>query len=251
MFKKFESQGYDVFQADDLSVLRELREGIFERAKTLVPYKGEDCESFFNNFHQYGVTGSELNKVRLDLVNYSTKELRLNQTILHAFDKKLTALLGPDIAGQKTVNFVIHQPGDADQVPTHRDAPTNSNFEIVVWLPLGDVYKTKSMFVSDRKQSQNALKLLQDGRSYSEFCDYVQAHSIDLEAPFGSACFFAAGLAHGCKINRENETRWSLNVRYKNLFSPYALKGLIDFFEILKLSPMSKIAFSFERQEYA
>lgn len=246
----FESQGYAIFQASNMAPLDELRTKIFDRAKTLVPYKGEGIEDFFNKFHDYGLKPVELNKFRMDLMGWCNRELRVAQSLHEAFREPISALVGPDVVAQKGTNLVVQPPGDKDQTPTHRDAPISSHFEVIVWVPLVDVYKTKSMFISDKQSSSEALGRLQAGGSYSEFCAYVEKHSKSLEVGYGGACFFAGGIAHGCPVNVEEETRWSLNMRYKNIFSPYGARGINDYFELLTLSPLAKVGFDFEKQEY-
>ena len=42
-------------------------------------------------------------------------------------------------------------------------------------------------------------------------------------------------------MNTEENTRWSINLRYKNLFSPYGMKGFMDFFETKNYSKISKL----------
>ncbi len=215
----------------------------------MVSYHGESEEEFFNGFHRYGLTGAELNRVRLAAVNYFT-QTKAAREIFRAVEEPLVRLLGPDIAVQKTCNVVVQQPGDTDQAPIHRDAPSNSHFELIAWIPLVDVYKTKGMFVLNREHSSRALAKLKRGESFQDFCAYTKEHSEPIEVSFGSVCLIQSGLAHGVPLNEESQTRWSLNVRFKNLFSPYGDKGLGDFFEVLQLSPLSKIAFEFSRQEF-
>ena len=56
----------------------------------------------------------------------------------------------------------------------------------------------------------------------------------------GQYLIFNQNLPHGNIVNVENETRWSLNCRFKGLFTPYAQKKLGEFFEpiILKAASM-------------
>ena len=49
--------------------------------------------------------------------------------------------------------------------------------------------------------------------------------------PYGKVLLFSQNLMHGNRINQEPETRWSMNCRFKSLFSPYAEKRLGEFFE--------------------
>jgi sporadic carbohydrate cluster 2OG-Fe(II) oxygenase len=245
----FASRGYAIVPASDRAALDALRADVAAAARRLVPDRGEPAGAFFDRFHDYGLDGAALNAVRVELVAELGK-LAVARRLFDAFRAPLAGLVGPDVAAQKTVNLVVQQPGDADQVPIHRDAPGNSHFEVILWVPLVDVYGTKSMFLCDRERSAEGLALLQGGASFAEFSAHVERHGVDLAIPYGNALVFAAGLAHGCKVNVESETRWSLNLRYKNLFSPYGAKGLAEYFDVLELSPLSRVGFAFERQEF-
>ncbi len=249
----FRHKGFAFVPVDKAGQLDELRGAIFDHAKTLVPGAAETkgtIDSFFNQFHRHGLSGADLNNIRMTMVGFCSKVLRAHRKVFDVFEKPLVELLGPDIVAQKTVNVVIQPPGDRDQVHTHRDAPLNSNFEVVVWLPLVNCYGTKTMFVCDKATSLQGLTLLKEGKPYEEFTRFSETRAVSLVIPYGTALFFAAGLVHGCPVNVENETRWSLNIRYKSLFSPYASKGLAEFFEVLPLSSATQVALDFERLEH-
>jgi len=250
-FDVFRRRGFDVYEADDRQALETLRQDIFAQAKAIVGDDSNDPESFFDNFHKRGLRGGELNAFRMKLIASCTESLKVNSAVFKAFETTLSEMVGADVAAQKGVNIVVQQPGDADQVLTHRDAPANSHFEVIAWVPLVDVYGTKSMFISDLEGTSKAVLALKAGGTYDDYCKSIEATAIDLEVPFGSACMFAAGVAHGAKTNSTDETRWTLNIRYKNLFSPYGDKGILEFFDILKTSPLSAVAFEFEKREYS
>jgi len=249
--EQFLKTGYQILEAENLEPLQRLREEFFLKAKELVGYDGSDMEDFFDNFHRFELQGSALNDVRMGLINYSTKELNVPGAIFEAFGGPIKELIGPDIITQKTVNLVIQQPGDLDGVPTHTDAPGNSPFEIIVWLPFVDVHDTKSMYMLDRQVSGEALdRFRNNDTGYVDYKSFAEAEGTNLEVPFGSACFFWPGLVHGVHINAETETRWSLNQRYKNLFSPTGHKGLSEYFDLFQLSPLSRMALEYEKEAY-
>lgn len=249
--EKFLKTGYQILEAANLEPLNRLREEFFLKAKELVGYNGSDLEDFFDNFHRYELRGSPLNDVRMGLINYSTKDLDVPGAIFDAFADPITELIGPDIVTQKTVNLVIQQPGDPDGVPTHTDSPGNSPFEIIVWLPFVNVHGTKSMYMLDRTVSKDALvKFKNPDTGYLDYKSFAETEGTNLEVPFGSACLFWPGLVHGVHINAETETRWSLNQRYKNLFSPIGHKGLSEYFDLFRLSPLSRMALEYEKEAY-
>ena len=152
---------------------------------------------------------------------------------------RIAELVGVDVVQQKGCNLVIAMPGDTDHVPTHRDAPLNSNFEVVCWVPLVDCYGTKSMKILDWAQTDDALKVLQ-AQGYEAYNQYAIENGTVLKLDFGSACLFWAGLVHTVVTNSTQETRWSLNHRYKNYWAPYGEKGS-GYFEMLRLSPLTEV----------
>ena len=46
-------------------------------------------------------------------------------------------------------------------------------------------------------------------------------------------------------LNKEEETRWSLNCRFKGVFSPYSDKKIGEFFEPITLRKVSELAIDY------
>jgi len=245
----FERKGYAVIPADDLDAIVKLREQILDRAKCIFGETQQTVEEFFNFFHHQGVTGATLNERRLQLISEVNANVDSGSLIFQGFRSTIIELLGPDLLVQKNTNLVIQQPQDPNPSELHRDAPANSPFEVVVWLPLTDSYGTKAMYILDRDGTRNALKHVEDASDLKSMEAYVRDSAPNLPVPFGSALFFWAGLLHGSRVNVENETRWTLNQRFKNLFSPNGGKEPFEFFKIHQLSPLCKSAMELLRRE--
>ena len=47
-------------------------------------------------------------------------------------------------------------------------------------------------------------------------------------------------MPHGNVINKENETRWTMNCRFKSVFTPYKDKKIGEFYEPITLKPATK-----------
>ena len=62
----------------------------------------------------------------------------------------------------------------------------------------------------------------------------------------GQFLLFTHTILHGNRTNNETSTRWSFNVRFKSLFSPYAGKGLGDYFQPLRIKPVTRIGMQFQ-----
>jgi sporadic carbohydrate cluster 2OG-Fe(II) oxygenase len=248
--QEFFDKGYFVAQADDMGPLLALRDAVHRAAQAPLPATSADVATFFDGFHRHDMTGSALNEYRMKVIAGFNGALDCGAVIHSAFRQILLELVGPDVVVQKSTNLVIAQPGDTSVSPVHRDAPPNSPYEVVVWIPLTDCYGTKGMKVLDKNGSAEALRHLggPDG-DYARFQDYAWQHGQEVSAPFGTALFFWTGLVHAVPVNAENETRWSLNIRYKSLYSPYGNKGFPDFFKILHLSPLTRLGMAIEGQE--
>ena len=64
-----------------------------------------------------------------------------------------------------------------------------------------------------------------------------------LKVNYGEAILFNPALPHGARKNLENETRFSLNCRFKGIFTPYGDKKIGEYFEPITLKPMSRLGF--------
>ena len=70
---------------------------------------------------------------------------------------------------------------------------------------------------------------------YQSIKDKVDWINID----YGNVMLFNNALPHGNRVNIESETRWSMNCRFKAIFSPYWDKKLGSFFEPITLRAAS------------
>jgi sporadic carbohydrate cluster 2OG-Fe(II) oxygenase len=65
----------------------------------------------------------------------------------------------------------------------------------------------------------------------------------------GEILLFNQSLPHGNRVNLENETRWSMNCRFKSIFSPYGDKKLGEFFQPITLKKVSELAMNYKLPE--
>jgi len=249
----FDSKGYVIVPVSDSRALSELRQVVYHSAVEVLPdiepsSAKSDITEFFDQFHLRGLTGASLNDYRLELISRISSKVDVGEAVFKSLESSIEPLLGPDIVVQRWTNLVIQQPGDINVSPVHRDAPMNSHFEIVCWIPFNHCFETKGMIVLDKEQSEYVLELLADPyQGFDAFADFAMTQGSTLDVPYGHALIFWTGLVHAVPINQETSTRWSMNIRYKNFFSPFGSKGLPDFFKILKLSPLTRLALNAER----
>jgi len=247
---EFERFGFVSVPATNIERLITVRKIICRTAGELLNIPVKNDVDFLNLFHKQDLKGNELNTFRTQLISQINANIDIGATIYHAFEEFLTALVGADIAVQKSTNLVIQQPDDIGVSPTHRDAPPNSMYEIVAWVPLVDCYASKGMTILDKNNTEKGINLLlDDDNNNNELEKLARTKGKKTDICFGSAIFFWSALLHSVPVNTEDETRWSLNLRYKNLYSPYGGKGLADYYRILKLSPLSQLAINREKRK--
>ncbi len=183
-------------------------------------------------------TQNDFNKFRLDLIKEMNNISNLNQILFNIFKDDLIEIFGPDISGQKNINLAIQRPRDIDRPQLHRDSPPGSKFEIVVWVPLVDCKKTMNMVFFPMSKTKLIKKfLLKDGINQTEI---AKKYGFKLKnVNYGGYLIFLSKIYHYIPVNLEKSTRWSLNFRYKNTFTPYGKKGYLDYFEPINYSKIT------------
>jgi sporadic carbohydrate cluster 2OG-Fe(II) oxygenase len=150
---------------------------------------------------------------------------------------------------QRALNLSIQLPGDdSSLLPLHSDVWSgNAPYEVVFWLPLVDCYKTKSMYVLPRHKSD---KVLADFTRYSSLSAEAFFRELEpelewMEVPFGKALLFTHSVIHGNRVNEEATTRWSMNVRFKSLLSPYGSKEIGESFVPITVRPATRVGYAY------
>ena len=82
-------------------------------------------------------------------------------------------------------------------------------------------------------------------QSSEELYQSIKEDVIWIEIKAGEVLIFNQNLPHGNRVNEEVETRWSLNCRFKGVFTPYGDKKLGEFFEPVTLRAASRIGMSY------
>ncbi len=155
----------------------------------------------------------------------------------------LHTVVGNELAMQKKFNLNVQVPqDDKNLLPIHADTWTgDSPFQVVLWVPLVDCYKTKAMWILPPEHAKD-FKL--QGSS-EEMFRRIEPHIEYIEIKYGEVLVFNSTLPHGNRVNREDSTRWSLNCRFKSVFSPYGRKELGEHFEPITLRAASRIGLDY------
>ena len=164
--------------------------------------------------------------------------------------KALEIIVGNELVMQRRINLSIQMPNDSSSLlPTHADVWSgDSPFEVVLWVPLVDCFKTKSMYLMPPTQDQKIQSELSKMKNLSaeDLFDTIKDDISFMDIPFGKVLLFSQTLMHGNRINMEKDTRWSMNCRFKSVFTPYGDKKLGEFFEPLSTKLMTKIGMNYK-----
>ena len=134
-------------------------------------------------------------------------------------------------------------------MPLHSDTWSgDSPFEVVLWVPFVDCFDTKSMFILNQKKIKKFNNIYNQKLTIksSDLYDKIKDEVDFLNIKFGQFLLFNQNLPHGNIVNKTKETRWSMNCRFKSLFSPYSEKKLGQFFTPLDVKPATTIGLNYK-----
>jgi sporadic carbohydrate cluster 2OG-Fe(II) oxygenase len=119
---------------------------------------------------------------------------------------------------------------------------------VVLWIPLVDCARTKSMFILPPGQDRVWRRRLPEfeHQGTEALFNAVEPELVWTDIKYGDVMVFTPTLMHGNRVNRETTTRWSFNIRFKGLFTPYANKTLGEYFTPVSVTPASRIGLEFE-----
>lgn len=248
--KEFLDKGYIIRPVNDKAKLDGIRDTIVQLAcEHLGQAVPKDKNGFLNDIHTH-LTVEKLNDLRLKIFNGFNALPEARSNYFSLAQAELETIVGNELAMQKRVNLSIQLPNDdSSLLPVHSDVwAGDSPYEVVEWLPLVDCYKTKSMFILPPKVDAEFNKRFDEfaKKSTEDLYKAIEPHVTWLEVPYGSVLTFAHTLMHGNRVNREPETRWSMNCRFKSLLSPYWDKRLGEFFEPIKVRAATRIGMDYK-----
>ena len=254
--KDFLRDGYFIYDIKNKKLLDQLKNNIFLNSKKILGTHSNK-KNFFNNFHNIEKKIG-LNEFRMKLMNKMNKKNKTSEQGYNIFSDIIQKLFGSDVVTQKNANLVIQEPMDMSQITVHRDAPPNSDYEIVVWLPLENTFKSKNMFIMNKEKTSKLINIVnklskkkeKKGKIMDKYYSFAFKNAKKNKIKYGQALLFWTALIHCVPKNIEKETRWSLNFRFKNTFTPYGTKGFPDYFKIISKSPVTKLAIEKEERKF-
>ena len=149
---------------------------------------------------------------------------------------------------QRKVNLSIQMPNDdSSLLPVHSDVWSGcSPFEVVVWIPLVNCSKTKSMFILPKNEKNKFYKKFYKSKNANKLYDSIKKKTKWINIKFGQALIFSHQLMHGNLVNQTRETRWSFNCRFKSLMSPYDKKDIAETFLPISIRPATNFGMYYE-----
>ena len=252
--KAFVDDGYVIVDIENHKALDRIRYHVVTLAAAALRLPVPDMQEperlahFLDGIAEH-VMGKALNPIRLAIIQDMARTDWLRPAYFSLVRTVLEKLVGSEIAMQKRINLSIQLPHDESSLlPVHADVWSgDSPFEIVQWIPLVDCYASKSMYFlpAIRNRAYQAELARYEGHSAEDLYRSIESDLVWMEVPYGKALLFTQNAMHGNRINRETTTRWSMNCRFKGLFTPYADKRLGEFFEPITITPASRLGLDY------
>jgi sporadic carbohydrate cluster 2OG-Fe(II) oxygenase len=247
---RFIADGFIMLAAEDRSALDAIRRLVVESACGWLDCALPDDDGHFLETIAEQVTHDKLNDFRLAVIAGMNAAPWLRAAYFAVARQAVQTIVGNELCMQRRINLSVQVPNDAGSVlPVHADVWSgDSPFEVVLWIPLVDVCRTKSMFLLP----PDPTTVLHDrfheiaGKSAEEIFRLAEPDLRWMEMNYGHYLLFNQNLPHGNRVNREPETRWSMNCRFKGVFTPYADKKLGEFFEPITLRAASRIGMDYQ-----
>ena len=250
---EYQDQGYAIRTIENIEALDWIRNLFINLIRKNLTLKENVADSDLFDLIHAELDITQLNDFRLALIQQMNETKGFRSRYYHIAKPHLDAIVGNELAMQSRINLSIQLPGDdSSLLATHADTWSgDSPFEAVVWLPLVDCYNTKSMYILPPEKNINLNKNFKDmsGENSEDLFKSIESDVQWIDINYGEVMAFNQSLPHGNRVNQENETRWSMNCRFKSLFSPYGDKKIGEFFEPITTKPASITGFNYQHPD--
>ncbi len=248
--EEYLEQGYVIRQIEDTEALDWMRNQFVRLVgETLDIAIDATPEDLLNHIHEK-VPVAELNAFRLKIIRGFNDVEGFREMYYRVAKNYLDIIVGNELAMQLRVNLSIQFPDDnSSLLPVHADTWSgDSPYEVVVWLPLVNCYGTKAMYLlpPDHAAELNRDFTNRAGKSSEDLYQAIVNDVTWLEVKYGEVLIFDQSLPHGNRVNTESETRWSMNCRFKGVFTPYGDKKLGEFFEPITLRAATRTGMAYK-----
>ena len=248
---EFKKKGYVIRKIKDVNSLSKIRKLFIKSIKKNVgrAQKYKNDNDILNYIHK-SIEIKKLNSLRLKIIDDINKSKNIRELYYKISRPILDKILGNELSMQIRINLSIQLPkDDSSLLPIHSDVWSgDSPFESVVWLPLVNCYRTKSMYILPPSKYDKIKNIFLKKKSSSseQIFKKIKKDLTWIKIKYGEVLIFNQCLPHGNTVNLENESRWSLNCRFKSVFSPYRDKKIGEFFEPITLRAVSGLAINYD-----
>ncbi len=251
--KKFIKNGYEIVRIKK-------GDAIFLRSRILKYIKQKTNLKKINlNYLHKHIPIENLNSLRIHVYNKINKDKEFQKRIYSSFENIISETVGTETV-QSYISFSIQYPNDGTSLLTlHTDSTqSDSVFQVNLWIPFVNVQKTKSMFIIEPKESIKILKKMKNSKKITiqDINKKYKKSMKWLSLKFGQSIVFTPNCLHGNVVNREKTTRLSINLRFKNLYSPYVkdvanLKNIENFYPNINKKLITQINLEYPFHEFA
>ena len=248
--KSLIKKGYFIFNIKEKKLLNEIRDKTLLHVKDWFKkrkIKVKINSNILNNIHKF-ISIENLNSLRLHVYNKLNLDRKFHENYFFIGKQYIDILCGNEVSMQKKVNLSIQLPkDDSSLLPVHSDVwQGDSPYELVLWIPLVNCAKTKSMYILPKKINKKFQEKLFKYNSTSKIFNEVKRKVKWLDIKYGQGLIFTQNIMHGNVVNLEKTTRWSFNCRFKSLLSPYSGKTIGDFFSPITIRAATRLGMNYE-----
>lgn len=217
--KFFLKNGYIKFKINN-KIINFLKKKIIIFTKQITKLKNVNLKKF-HEFYEI----EKINNLRTKLYNKINSDKKFNKKIFESCFKHIELMVGSELCNGN-LNLSIQYPHDKTSLLSmHTDFFSGESiFQVNLWIPFVNVKKTNSMFIINPQKSIDLLKKIKQSKKFT-MNNIFKENKKDikwLDIKFGEGMIFSPNCLHGNVMNVEKDTRWSINVRLKNLYSPYS-----------------------------
>lgn len=237
--------GYNIFKINE-GVYHQIRSFIVESVNAFL---GSAQGIDLGEVHNY-IDMEDSNKLRLHVLRQVWSSDHINRLYFEASRQIVETLCGNELAMQKKIGLSMQLPhNQCDALPVHSDTWNGvSPYDLNILMPLVNCKRTKSLYILERKEYVKALKEMPGLLSYpsEEIFEKLKDRLSWIEIDECSVLAFDQTLPHGFSVNEENDTHWSLNCRFKSLFTPYSDKLLGEYFMPITTKACTIVGINYE-----
>lgn len=246
--ERFLRDGYVIERAESIDALVNLRECVLQATYEHLGIERTAEDWPLDDQSHFSISSEKLNPLKLHVMAALNSRDWTRKAYYSLAKGLLHALIGNELAMQKRFNLNIQLPGDnANLLPIHADTWTgDSPFQCVLWVPLVDCYGSKSMWILPPEHMDAFMADFPHYRDAEGLYQSIAPSVKRLEVKFGEVLLFNSTLPHGNRTNEERGARWSLNCRFKSVFTPYGVKNLGEHFEPITLRAASRIGLTYK-----